>query len=52
MDRAPGNVDAAVDDPRVTCIRAGGGKTLRALGYELPHCVGWRPAFIADVAQQ
>ena len=36
----PGNVASLSDGARVTCIRAGGGKTLRALGYELPHRVG------------
>ena len=36
----PGKVALPSDDPRVTCTRPGGGKTLRALGYELPHPVG------------
>ena len=35
-----GNVASPSDDERVSCIRPGGGKTLRTLGYELPHPEG------------
>src|SRR5947207_2459071 len=40
MDRAPGNVAPASARRRVSCMCPGGGKTLRALGYELPQLVG------------
>jgi hypothetical protein len=35
-----GNVALASDNLRVSCVRPDGGKTLRALGYELPHPAG------------
>jgi hypothetical protein len=34
-----GKFEASPDDLRVTCIRADGGKSLRRVGYELPHPV-------------
>src|SRR5689334_23360779 len=34
-----GKVEVRPVGPRVTCIRADGGKSLRRVGYELPHSV-------------
>jgi hypothetical protein len=36
----PGKVAPPREGARVTCMRSGGGKTPRALGYELPHREG------------
>src|SRR3954449_13507344 len=52
LDRASGNVAPGLERRRVSCIRPRGGKTLRTLGYELPHLLGERAALIRGVPQE
>ena len=52
MDRARGNVAPHLERRRVSCIRPRGGKSLRAVGYELPLLPGERAALIPDVPQE